>query len=37
MGMGNFRGKEAAHCKVWGRSAVNHAKTAEPVEMLFGL
>jgi len=34
--MGNFEGK-AAHCKVQGHSAVNCAKTAEPIKMPFGL
>jgi len=29
--------KGASHCKVQGHSAVISAKTAEPIEMLFGL
>jgi len=33
----NFEGKGAAHCKVWGHSALSCAKTAEPIEMLFGI
>jgi len=37
MESGNFKGKSAAHCKVMGWSAVSCAKTAEPIEMLFGL
>jgi len=32
-----LRGKGASHCKVWGHSAVVHAKTAETIEMPFGL
>jgi len=32
-----LRGKGASHCKVYGQSAVPCAKTAEPIEMLFGL
>jgi len=32
-----LRGKGAPHCKVWGHSAVPCAKTAEPIEMPFGL
>ena len=31
-----LREQEAAHCKVWGLSAVSPAKTAEPTEMPFG-
>jgi len=35
--MGNFEaGNGAAHCKVYGRSAVSCAKTAEPIETPFG-
>ena len=30
-------GERAAHCKVYGHSAVSCAKTAEAIEMLFGL
>jgi len=37
MGRGNFEGEGASHCKVQGRSAVSCAKTAEPIEMPFGL
>jgi len=33
----NFEGEGAAHCKVKGQSAMSCAKTAEPIEMLFGL
>ena len=29
--------KVVAHCKLQGHSAVSCAKTAEPIEMLFGL
>ena len=36
-GKGNFEGKGASHCKVEGHSAVICAKTAEPIEMPFGL
>jgi len=32
-----LRGKEAAHCKVEGPSQVSCAKTAEPIEMPFGM
>ena len=32
-----LRGKGASYCKVQGHSAVICAKTAEPIEMLFGL
>jgi len=32
-----FRGKLAAHCKVYGLSAVSCAKTAEPIEIPFGM
>jgi len=34
---GAFWGKVAAHFKVWGRLTVNPARTAEPIEMPFGL
>ena len=37
MGRGNFEGGRASHCKVQGHSAVICAKTAEPIEMPFGL
>ena len=37
MGRGNFEEKWAAYCKVQGRSAVNPAETAEPIEMPFWL
>jgi len=37
MGRENFQGKRASHCKVQGHSAVICAKTAEPIEMPFGL
>jgi len=40
MGRAILRGERAArctHCGVCGRSAVSCAKTAEPIEMLFGL
>jgi len=37
MGRGHFFGKGASHCKVQGYSAVNCAKTAEPIEMSFVL
>jgi len=39
LGKGNFevRREGAAHCKVQEHSAVSCAKTADPVEMLFGL
>ena len=32
-----LRGKGVSHCKVYGHSAVICAKTAEPMEMPFGL
>jgi len=35
--MAILRGKGAAHCKVLGLSAVSSAKTAEPIEMPFGI
>jgi len=34
---GAFLGKVTAHFKVWGRLTVNPARTAEPIEMSFGL
>jgi len=37
MGRGSFEGGEEFHCKVYGHSAVICAKTAEPIEMPFGL
>jgi len=37
MGRGNFKGKGATHCKVWGHSAVTCAKTAELIVMPRGL
>jgi len=37
MRRGNFEGKEAAHCKLQGLSAVSCTKKAEPVEMPFGV
>ena len=37
MGTGNFEGKGTFHCKVQGHSAVICAKTAEPMELPFGL
>ena len=37
MGRGNFAGKGASHCKVWGHSVVMCAKMAEPIKMPFGL
>jgi len=37
MGRGNFEGEGASHCKVLGHSAVICAKTAEQIEMRFGL
>ena len=37
MGMGNFEEERAAHCKVQGRSAISCEKTAEPIEVLFGI
>jgi len=33
----NFEGEGSAPCKVWGPSAVSCAKTAEPIEMPFGV
>jgi len=36
-GRGSFEGKSAAHCKVYGRSAVSCAKTAELTVIQFGL
>jgi len=33
----NFEGKGAVHCKVQELSAVSCAKTAEPIEMPFGV
>ena len=35
--MGNFEEEGATRCKVSRLSAVNGAKTAEPIEMPFGL
>jgi len=32
-----YWGEGASHCKVWGHSTVICAKTAEPIEMPFGL
>jgi len=32
-----LRGKEADYCKVWGLSATSCWKTAEPIEMPFGM
>jgi len=37
MERGNFWEKGASHCKVQGHSTVICAKTAEPIEMPFGL
>ena len=37
MGRGNFFGERASHCKVWGYSTVICTKTAEPIELSFGL
>ena len=37
MGRGNFLGQGASHCKVQVHSTVICAKTAESIEMLFGL
>jgi len=37
MGSGNFEGKWAAHCEVQRLFAVRRAKTAEPIEMPFGV
>ena len=36
MGRGNF-GYRGAHCKVQGLSAISCAKTAEPIDLPFGL
>jgi len=36
-GTGNFEGEGPSHCKVYGHSAVICAKTAEPIQMPFGL
>ena len=36
-GKGKFCGERAPRCKVQGRSAASCAKTAEPIEMPFGL
>ena len=36
MGRGNFWGK-GAHCKVYGHRCVCCAKTAEPIDLPFGL
>ena len=36
-GKGHFGGEAASHCKVEGHSTVICAKTAEPIEMPFGL
>jgi len=33
----NFEGGGAAHCKVYGHTAVSCAETAEPIKMPFGL
>jgi len=35
MARSNFEGDGAAHCKVWGRSAVSYANMAEPIEIPF--
>jgi len=37
IGRRNFEREGASHCKVYGHSAVICAKTAEPIEMPFGL
>ena len=37
MERGDFEGKGVPHCKVYGHSAIICAKTAEPIEMPFGL
>ena len=37
MGRDNFEGETGAHCKVWGLSAVTCAKTAELIDLSFGL
>jgi len=34
---GNFRGKAAAHCKVYRHSTVSCVKTVEPIEVPFGI
>jgi len=36
-GKGKFWGGRAAHCKVYGRSDMSCAKTAEPIKMPFGI
>jgi len=36
-GNGNFEGERTANCKVFGRSVMSCAKTAEPIEMPFGI
>jgi len=37
MGRGNFEGEGGTYCKVLGHCAVSCAKTAEPIEMPFGM
>jgi len=37
MGRGTFEEGGVSHCKVYGHSADIYAKTAEPIEMPFGL
>jgi len=37
MGRGNFEGVGVSHCRVRGHSAVSCVKTAELIEMPFGL
>ena len=37
MGMGKFEGERASHCKVYGHSEVVCSKTAEPIDLPFGL
>ena len=37
MGRGNFEGKGASHCKVWGHSEVISEKTAKMIQVPFGL
>jgi len=37
MQTGLLKGKRGAHCKVYGNPAMNCAKTAEPIEMPFGM
>ena len=37
MGKGNFEGRRASRCKVYGHSAVICLKTAKPIEMPFRL